>query len=369
MSNLRITVCGVGNAGMAIAADLSMMGFDVSVYEVSEFSAGLQAIRENNGITLTGQSISGKTGLARLNKITDDAEEALQDADLIMVTVPAPAHQNIMEKILPFLREGQNILFNTGYWSSIRFNELLRERDLLGKVTIIESNIMPYLSGRVGPAHAHIYNYKSRWQISTWPASKNQEAYELMKKIYPQCKLSNNIIETNFYPGNLSIHAQIVIPKAEFFFERAREFRFYNEVSLSASKLAEAFDLERLNVVHAYECESITFLDWVRETYRFVGENLQELYANSENGKRWGHIQGIYRVLEEDICYSLIPMEQFADVVGVKVPITTAMIEILQVFTGVDYRSKAITLKELGFDGMNKEEIMEYITHGTEVFN
>src|SRR5690625_621230 len=131
MSDLKITVCGVGNAGMAIAADVSMMGFEVNVFEVPEFSSNLDPIKEKQGIQLTGNTVSKKTGLAKLNVITDNAKEAVDGVDLIMVSVPAPAHENVLKQIIPHLQEGQTVLFNTGYWSSIRFNHLLEEAGIL----------------------------------------------------------------------------------------------------------------------------------------------------------------------------------------------------------------------------------------------
>ncbi len=71
-----ITVCGCGSGGMAMAADLSMFGCRVNLYEVPSFSANLVPIRENGGIDLTGRTFSGKQGVAVLNAVTDDPAEA-----------------------------------------------------------------------------------------------------------------------------------------------------------------------------------------------------------------------------------------------------------------------------------------------------
>jgi hypothetical protein len=58
-------------------------------------------------------------------------------------------------------------------------------------------------------------------------------------------------------------------------------------------------------------------------------------------------------------------MEQFAKVLGIDVPVTKAMIEILQVFAGFDYRKNGITLKDLGMEGLtSKKQIIDYVTCG-----
>lgn len=363
-----ITVCGCGSGGMAMAADLSLLGCKVNLYELPDFKENLDPIRKNGGILLTGNTYSGKTGLARLHRITDDAEEAIQDIELIMINTPAMAVDRFVEVLSPYLSEGQTILVTTGYWASLRSRKLFKKSNSFEKITFVEGNIMPYLSRKLEPAQARIYNFKKDMRISAWPATKNNVAYELVKAIYPQMKLSKNVLENNFYPGNPSVHAQINIPKAEFFFERAKEFRFYSEISMCASKLADAFDEERIRVATALDCVTITYLDWMEKAYGYEGKSLYEMYGNTSNPHthRWGNDDGNRRVLREDLCYFFVPMEQLAEVVGIDVPVTKAIIEILQIFTDFDYRANGITLRDLGMEGLDKNEIIDFVTYGND---
>jgi opine dehydrogenase len=363
----NVTICGSGSAGTAMAADISLLGCKVNLYELPDFEDNLKPIQEHHGIELTGNTCSGKTGWASLNRITSNAEEATEDVELIMITVPAFGHEAFFETLSPYLVEGQTILVNTGYWASLRVKELLKSRGVLEKVTVAEEHIMPYLSRKVGPAHAHIYNFKRDIRMSAWPATKNDAAYEVVRKVYPQISLSKNVIENNFYPGNPSIHAQITIPKAAFFFERAREFKFYSEVSLCASKLSDAFDKERMKVAAALGCNVPHGFEWVQRAYAYRGQDLYEIFGSvtCEHAKRWDNDAGNRRVLREDLCYFFVPMEQLAEVLGINIPVTTAMIEILKIFTDFDYRSDGVTLKHLGMEGFTtKDEIVNYVTYG-----
>jgi opine dehydrogenase len=360
-----VAVCGCGSAGTAIAADVSFMRCQVNLFELPEFEKNIAPIRERKGIELTGTTSSGKTGFAKLNRITMDAQEALEDVELIMVTVPAPAHRAFFEALAPYFIEGQTILVNTGYWASLRMKDLLKRKGVLEKVTVAEEHIMPYLSRTVGPAHAHIYNFKRDLKVSAWPATKNEAVYKLVKKVYPQFTLTKNVIENNFYAGNPSVHAQITLPKAAFFFEQAREFKFYGEVSSCASKLTDAFDKERIKVAQALGCDVPHAFDWFRRTYQYQGDNLYEIFGKvtNEHAQRWGTDAGNRRVLQEDLCYFLVPMEQFADVLGIEVPVTKAIIEILKIFTDFDYRANGVTLKDLGMEGFTqKEQFINYVT-------
>jgi len=363
----KIAVCGCGSGGMAMAADLSLSGFSVNLYEHRDFSSNLDPIRANTGITLLGNSQSGKTGLAKLTRITDNAEEAIEDVEVIMINVPAPVVPAFLRALAPFFRSGQIVVVNTGYWSSLLSAKLLRDSGALGKITFVEEHIMPYLSRKIGPAQAHIYNYKRDIRMSAWPATKNEEAFRQVSKIYPQMKLSTNVLENNFQPGNSSVHAQINIPKAAFFFDRAREFRFYSEVSPCASKLADAFDEERRRVAAAFGFMTPSYVEWFNNAYGYGGENLYEIFGKvtCEHAKRWGNDAGNRRVIQEDLCYFFVPMEQFAALVGEDIPVTKACIEMLKVFTDFDYREHGIKLKDLGLEGMDRGQIVQYVTEGT----
>ncbi len=361
-----VTICGCGSGGMAMAADLSLLGCRVNVYEYPDFKENLDPIRKNNGILLTGNTHSGKTGLAKLNRITDNAEEAIEDIDLIMINAPAMAVNRFIESLSSYLVEDQTIVVTTGYWASLRSRGVLEKASILDKITLVEEHIMPYLSRKLEPAHAHIYNFKRDIRISAWPATKNEKAYEVIKRLYPQMKLSKHVLENNFYPGNPSVHAQINIPKAEFFFERAKEFRFYAEVSMCASRLMDAFDKEKMEVAAAFDCKMPNHVDWHKRTYKYKGKNRYEIYGNVNNphAQRWGNDAGNRRVLREDLCYFFVPMEQLAEVVGIDVPVTKAILEIMQIFADFDYRAHGITLKDLGMQGLNKKQIIDYVTYG-----
>ncbi len=361
-----VTICGCGSGGMAMASDLSLLGCKVNLYEFPDLKDNLGPIRENDGILLTGNTHSGKTGLAKLNRITDAAEEAIEDVELIMINVPAMAVDRFVESLSPYLIESQIIVVTTGYWASLRSKGVLEKTGVLEKITFVEEHIMPYLSGKLAPAHAHIYNFKRDIRISAWPATKNKIAYDVLKKLYPQMKLSKNVLENNFYTGNPSVHAQINIPKASFFFERAKEFKFYSEVSMCASKLMDAFDKEKMQVAAAFDCKVPNHVDWFKRTYKYKGKNRYEIYGNvtCPHAMQWSNDAVNRRLLREDLCYFFVPMEQLAEVVGINIPVTKAIIEMLQIFTDFDYRSKGITLKDLGIDGLNKNQIIDYLTYG-----
>lgn len=359
-----ITVCGCGSGGLAMAGDLSLMGASVKLYEVAAFEENLDPIREKSGITVTGRPFSKKTGLAELSAMTSDPEEAVTGTDLIFINVPAMAVTPVLETLSPHLREGQTVVITTGYWASLRLRKTLPNSDIFERCTVVEQTIMPYLSEKLAPAEVHISNFKEYFRIAALPAAKTGAARALIQSVYPQVQVSRNVLENNLHPGNPGVHAQITLPNAAFFLDRAKVFRFYGEVSPSAAKLAEAFDCERLEVAAAYDCQTPTWMTYCHEAYGYEGEDLYASHIASPHAKRWTTDEEARRLLVEDLCYFFVPMEQLARLAGVAVPITTGMVDILSVLTGYNYRAEALGLSDLGLDGLDKDQIIDYVTHG-----
>lgn len=361
-----VTICGSGSGGLAMAADLAMIGCRVNLYETKGFSQNLGQIRTAGGVQLSGMPFSGKTGLAHLNTITDDPVTALAGSSLVFINVPAMAVGPFLEELAPHFNPGQVVVVTTGYYASFRFRDLLRETGAFGKYVFAEMALMPYLSGKTGPSAVEIGNWKRALYLSAWPASGNKKAIAAVRQIYPQTRLCRNVLELNFRPGNPGVHVQIALPKAEFFFERAREFRFYGEVSRCASRLTDAHDLERMKIAAAFDCETESWPDDCRTIYELEGSSLYEQHGgpSDRHAEKWNRVEEIERLLVEDICYSFIPMEKLAEVVGLKTPVTTAMTDLTAVLTGYDYRSEGLDLKTLGLAGLSRDQIINFAETG-----
>ena len=67
--NRKITVIGGGSTGHAISADLTLAGFEITLFEESQFREKLQPAGSAGGIRIKG---AGRQGFAKINRITDD---------------------------------------------------------------------------------------------------------------------------------------------------------------------------------------------------------------------------------------------------------------------------------------------------------
>src|SRR3989337_3061417 len=88
----EICVIGAGNGGSAIAGDMTLAGHRCRLFEFPEYAENLKPVAVQGGIHVTGIA---RTGFAKVALATMDLSEAVQGADLIMVTTQALAHERV----------------------------------------------------------------------------------------------------------------------------------------------------------------------------------------------------------------------------------------------------------------------------------
>ena len=82
---IKITVLGCGNVGVAIAADLSIGGHDVSLIKTSHSKESVfYKIRQNNNRVLLKENCSYRTAV--INEVSHDISKVTK-ADVVIVTI------------------------------------------------------------------------------------------------------------------------------------------------------------------------------------------------------------------------------------------------------------------------------------------
>lgn len=98
---MRITIVGAGNVGTQFAAHCAEKGHEVTVFgsRPEKISKELVVIDENNVVIHKG----------KIEKATSDPAEAFENAEMIIVTMPATMMKINAEKIAPYVKPGIKI--------------------------------------------------------------------------------------------------------------------------------------------------------------------------------------------------------------------------------------------------------------------
>ncbi|MCZ2145984.1 MAG: NAD(P)-binding domain-containing protein, partial [Anaerolineales bacterium] len=108
--NMKYTVIGAGNGGKAMSAHMALMGKEVTLY--NRTYAHIEVIAQRGGVDLDNPD--GLSGFGKLAKVTDQIQEAVEGADVIMVVVPSSGHRDVAAAAAPYLRDGQIVLLHPG---------------------------------------------------------------------------------------------------------------------------------------------------------------------------------------------------------------------------------------------------------------
>ena len=357
-----VCVAGAGHGGLAMAGHLSLIGCRVNLYNRSP--ERLAAIRMAGGIHVTGEV----QGFARLNLITTDPAEALPDADLVMIVVPATAHHNMARLLGPHLVEGQVVILNPGgTGGSLEFIEVLRQLRINTFCFLGETETLVYASRITNPGQVRIFRIKNAVPMATFPAYNIPDVLEILRKLLPYFVPGDNVLKTGLSNISAVFHPALMLMNAAWIEESHGDLDFYCQgISPSVAQILQALDTERIRVAEKMGIRVLSAREWLYQAYSAAGDNLFEaIQANS--GYRGIKAPNTldHRYITEDVPASLVPIASLGDHLGVPVPTMKAVIHLASLLHGCNYQAMGRTVEKLGLAGLTVPQIRRFIEEGS----
>jgi opine dehydrogenase len=362
---MKIAVLGAGHGGLATAGHLALKGNEVNLF--SFYKQEIDAVVEKGGIQLEGEV----EGFAEVNLATTAIDEAVGGVDLIMVIMPALAHRNVASLLAGCMEDGQAVLLSparTGgalevYGTFRRFQ--VKKRVLLG-----ECQTFLYATESRGPAHVEIMKIKNRVRAAALPATDTGAFLDRMGRIYPEYAPAVNVLETSINNTGAVVHPAPMLLNTGLLERAAKgeDLRYYRDIitRFVCDSVMEKIDREKSAVAEGFGVPVLDIKQWYRECYDVKGNTLYEVLQNNTYYLGFSapkHVLGYHHVLDE-IPNSLVPISEFASVVGVDTPMTDALVHLASAALGHDYWIEGRTLDKLGLEGLSASEILEFVNEG-----
>ena len=208
----KITVIGAGSTGHAVAGIMSMRGFQVTFHDDDRFRSRLDAVKDLGFIQLRGKI----RGFGTPVKVTTDPAEAVRDAEVIFVDVPADRHEEIARRIAPFVEDGQHILIIPGNLGSFIFRRVFNEMGITANVTLTEKegNFCP--CRLTAPAEVTVgLPLKLKGKVASLPSSDTERVLKALEGVV-EYSANQNVFEGVINAGNVINHiASTVLSTAE----------------------------------------------------------------------------------------------------------------------------------------------------------
>lgn len=349
---MRITIIGAGNAGSTIAADLATKGHNITLLKTSTrlHNEHFDFLKEHGYIVLDE---GGQKKKASLSCVTTSFDEALTpDTELIIVYVQTNYHEEIIERIVPFLHDGQMVLFEPGYLSTAYLINNTNK-----KVISIEAESSPIDCRIIEPGYCKVLFRNVRNPIGVYPKESSSEVFERLKELDYNFCLTESVIEAALHNPNLIVHtigAIMSVPRIEY---THGEYWMYKEVfTPKVWNLVECLDKEKMRVLQALGLNPVKYVEACK--YRnFIDENIGAKeaffdYANNHSPK--GPSMPDSRYITEDVSQGLCLLESLGEVLGIETRITTSLIDIASALLQRDFRREGRNVNRLGIDTIRK---------------
>lgn len=362
ISKQKIAVLGAGNGGLAMAAYLSLMGYEVNLYD--KYEQSIEGVAKAGGIDLDGVSL---TGFAAMNRVTTELAAAIEGCEMLMVVTPAFAHREVAVGLAPHLEDGQIIVLHPGRTcGAMDVSHAITSRRPGLDVTVAEAQTLIYAARRHGVNGATIHGVKKKVSLAALPADRTGWVVEKINRFYEAFVAADNILETSLLNIGAIFHPAPAIFNIARIECRCVYEHYHEGITPCVGRIMEKVDAERVAIAEKIGVETVSAKTWLREVYGVAErETLQEtIRDNAVYGGIAAPKDPMTRYISEDVPMSLTPLSELGRLAEVPTPYMDMLIEIASTMHGRDYRSQGRNLETLGLEGETCRDLMASVGKG-----
>lgn len=353
---MKISILGAGNAGCAVAADLTLHGHEVTLIKTSHamHDDNFEYLVNNNGKMTLNEF--GEIKTANIAKVTREVSE-LKGSEVIIIYVQSNYHEQLIERIAPYLEDNQIVLINPGYLSTAYVLKHCPDKKL-----IIAEAQSSFIDGRIMEPGLFRVGFRNvRNPIGIYPAARRQEAISKLDQLQERLVYLDSVVEAALHNPNLIVHtvgSVMSIPRIE---KSHGDFCMYHEAYTRDNPatwlILDALDAEKMNVLEALGFKRLSYVEACK--YRnSLDETIdaKEVFLNYAEmpTRAKGPTKVDSRYISEDVSQGLVMLEALAKSLGVATPICTALIEIASAALGRSMRTEGRTPEGLGVNNIKR---------------
>ncbi len=365
MKKRKIAVLGGGHGARTVAADMSLAGHEVRLFEFERFHENVAAIFANRKITLSGEV---RNGTAKIAVVTHDLVKAVNGTEAILIVVPALYHRTYAQVLAPHLKDGHSVVLIPGTLGSLEFLADVRAKGCKAAIMVSELDTLPYATRITGPTSVNVFHALPTLGVGVFPATQTQEVVVILKSLYPKISSLRDVLEAGLSNCNPVIHPLGVLMNAGRIEYSRGEFWYYEEgITSSTARAMEILDAERLAIGKKLGlCMPAQSEALHAAGYGPKGDLWQTLKGSKGLTPIKGPTSLSNRYVTEDIPIGLVCWSQLGEMLGVPTPMMRATVEIGIAISGVNYWETGRTLKRCGIAGMTLKQLRQYVRTGEQ---
>ena len=366
---MNVTVIGASNGGKAVAADMTLAGHQVTLFEFPQFEANLAEVKKAGGINLIGV---GRNGFARLHTVTDDIRVALENSDIIVNVMSAFGHQVSAKACAPYLKDGQIVVLNPGSTlGSLEYRKVLQAEGVSAKIKIGDVHTLTYAARGSGAEVRILLEVKKLW-LAAFPATDTPDVLAKFQALYPVTEAGRNILDVGLNNGNPIAHPGPALLNAGRVEYAQGEFYHYKEgITPHVANIVAGIDNERMHLCEAMGYPAIPTVERMYLMgYGVTRESLYAAYNTSPVFCGDHPIKGPHSVADryftEDTMYGLVTWSSLGRAIDVSTPTIDAVIHLISTLHQKDYAAQGErSLETFGLSDLSAEGLNQFFETGS----
>lgn len=348
--SMKVAIIGAGNVGIALAADLSIKGHDVTLLKTSSHKSESfeRLIHNGRRFFLKEKSVYTETAI---NEVSKDLSKVAY-AEIVFCTIQSNYYEGLVERIHQFLHKDQIVVCICSYASSYYFEKYCQELPMLVETT------GPYLEGRVELNDKHdevVFRVGCRLERCPFAFTPSHSSREKVDKLHNLCNSLRHeytVMESALLNPNMVLHTVGSIMSLSRIEYSKGNFCMYREAYSRDCKatldIMLKLDEEKKTVLKTFHQRPIDIF----KAGGFMGENkIESFYRYSESNDRAISPTSVHsRYITEDVSEGLVLMESIANHIGLELPVTSSLITLASVALGIDFRKTGRTIQKLGIE-------------------
>lgn len=353
--SMKIAILGAGNAGCAVAADLTIKGHEVTLIKTSHsmHEENFDYLVANNGKMTLDEF--GKIAIANIHKVTRDISE-IHGNEIVVIYIQTGFHEQLIERVAAYFEDNQVLLINPGYLSTAY---VLKHCD---KNIIVAEAESSFIDGRIiEPGLFRVGFRNVRNPIGIYPKARRKEAIVKLDKMQENFTYLESVVEAALHNPNLIVHtvgSVMSIPRIE---KSHGDFCMYHEAytrdNPATWRILESLDKEKMDVLEKLGFPRLHYVDACKFRNSLdEGIDAKEVfldYAEMETRAK-GPTKVDSRYISEDVPQGLVMLEALGKKLEIDTPIASALISIASSALGRDLRKEGRTLNTLGESNIHR---------------
>jgi len=391
-----IAVLGAGALGKALAADCTLAGNEVRLFDIPPFSETTLSYVKKTGIEIYGTQLNlygfRRSGKAELSMVTDQIEKAVKGAGIVIVAVPSTGHESFFKLLIPCLEDGMTVHIIPDNFGSFIFRRMMREMNCNANV-LVGGWVGPPFDARIDfegntPLPRVKLDYRALQGKGAALPYRDQEDFIESTKFIGAFESfhsgdgilpSDTIMDTCLSHMNPLLHTigmvmgtSVMENFTPILGKHLEEFSIYTHAFCpSMAKVQHAFYLEQAAIAKAMGVGISHFVEeefYSRESVigmKYLGKSFRIGYDEINHAAMGTGPQSVNsRYLTEDVPTGCVMFHHLGRTFGVETPVIDSIITLASAMLKRNFMEEGYTLKTIGIEGFDKEALHRYLKEG-----